>query len=261
MTLRILHITDTHIGPNPDHLLYGYNTYQHSLRLVDYINNELPFQPDLVLHTGDVCYDPDPIAAKLAFDVLGKIKYPLYVVRGNHDDPDALRDYFPNLPSDSGRINYDFVINDYHFIVLDSFGRVQPAGYLAAEQLEWLASTLQSSTATSVVMVVHHLPVMTGNLWLDERMRIENQSAFFDVLEPYQARIRGLFFGHIHIPSTHVHRGILCSSAPAAFSQFIMPNSRDEQFTVTEPGGFSLVTLSHSGVTVLHHQLGDNDGN
>lgn len=256
MTLRFLHISDTHIGATPDYMLYGVNTLQRAQELVRFINTELPFAPDFVLHTGDLTYDPDPAATRLAYDVLSELNYPLYVVRGNHDDPASLRDYFTFLPSGGGRIDYDFTYNDFHFIVLDSFGREQPAGYLEDYQLKWLKERLDYSSAKSVVLVVHHIPVKTGNIWLDERMRIMNSEDFFDMLAPHQAHIRGLFFGHIHDFSTHYHRGILCSSTSASFSQFIYPNHANMRFAVTEPGGFSLVTLKHEGsATILHHQL------
>ncbi len=256
--IRILHVTDTHIGPTPDYELYSYNTYQQTQRFVDYVNHHMAFQPDLILHTGDVCYNPDSLSAKLAYEVLSQLKYPLYVARGNHDDPQALCDYFPNLPHENKhRIDYDFIHDDYHFIVLDSFGHVQPAGEIEPEQLIWLQKKLEQSNSASIVIVVHHLPVWTGNGWLDARMRIINGDELFDVLQPYQSRIRVLLFGHIHVPSTHWYRGILCSSAPAVFSQFIFPDDPQERFTVTSPGGFSFVTITTNQVSILHHQLGD----
>ena len=256
MTLRFVHISDTHIGATSDYLLYEVNTYQRAQELVLFLNNDLPFEPDFVLHTGDLCYNPDPDATQLAYDVLSQIKYPLYVARGNHDDPASMRTLFSNLPAGEGRIDYDFIQDNFHFIVLDSFGHEQPAGYLEDYQLDWLQEKLATSTATSIVMVVHHIPVKTGNVWLDERMRIMNNDAFFEILKPYHTRIRGIFFGHIHDFSTHLHQGILCSSTSAAFSQFIYPNHAKMRFTVTEPGGLSFVTLRHSGsATILHHQL------
>lgn len=257
MTLRFVHISDTHIGPTPDYMLYNVNTYQEAQALVEFLNEQLPFSPDFVLHTGDVTYDPDPAATKLAYDLLSQINYPLYVVRGNHDDPDSMRDYFRGLPAGSGRLNYDFQVNNYHMIVLDSFGREQPAGYLEDDDLQFLQATLDMSTATNIVIVIHHLPTMTGNAWLDERMRIMNGDAFFEILMPYQDRISGMFFGHIHDFTTSMVNGILCSSTSAAFSQFLYPQHADDRLLITEPGGFSLVTLGHEGhTTILNHLTG-----
>lgn len=253
--LRFVHITDTHIGPESDYLLYGYNTFDWLKHLVGYINTDMPFEPDFVLHTGDVMYNPDLSACELAYSVLKDLKYPTYYVRGNHDDPEAMRQVLPNLPVGTGRINYDFVQKDFHFIVLDTFGLEQPKGYLEPPQLEWLQSKCQSSTARSLVIVIHHLPVVTGNGWLDGQMYIENHDTLFNVLSPFQNRIRGLFFGHVHCPTTTIRNGIICSSAASAFSQFIYPQKVSIHPTATSPGGFSLVTLSHDQTWISHHLL------
>jgi 3',5'-cyclic-AMP phosphodiesterase len=257
MTLRFVHISDTHIGTTPDYELYGQNTYAQTTALIEFINNKLPFEPTFVLHTGDVTYDPDPAATEEAAKLLSQLNYPLYVVRGNHDDPDALRAHFAHLPAGEGRVRYDFLQQDYHFIVLDTYGREQPAGYLEDDDLDFLEMKLHASTARSLVIVLHHIPTITGNDWLDKRMRIMNDARFFELLESYRKRIRGIFFGHIHDFSTHQVQGILCSSTAAAFSQFIYPDDAEEPFMVTTPGGFSLVTLRHEGpTTILHHLPG-----
>lgn len=253
--LRFIHITDTHIGPDPDYLLYDFNTFDCLKHLVHYINTDLPFEPDFILHTGDVMYNPDPPACELAHSVLKELKYPTYYVRGNHDDPDTMRQFLPNLPSGKGRIDYDFVHNDFHFIILDTFGLEQPKGYLESYQLEWLQQKCQHSSARSLVIVLHHLPVITGNGWLDGQMYIENHDALFDVLSPFKEHIRGLFFGHVHCPTTTLRNGIICSSAPSVFGQFIYPPKVNNRLTMTSPGGFSLVTLSHDQTWISHHLL------
>ncbi len=251
--LRFVHISDTHIVPDQG-LYYGYNPYQALEQLVGYINNGLPFMLDFVLHTGDVTYDPDPAACQQAAAVLNELNYPTYYVRGNHDDPAAMRKYLPNLPAGSGRIDYTFAMKGFQFIILDSFGKVQPMGYLEPGQLAWLRTMCEESTAQSLVIVLHHLPVLTGNTWLDHDMYIENHEALFDTLEPFAARIRGLFFGHIHVPSSTMQRGILCSSAPAAFSQFVLPDTAPTPPLITEPGGYSLVRMTHEQTWISHHE-------
>lgn len=255
--LQFIHISDTHIGTTADYLLYGHSTAAAAQKLVDYLNNDLPFEPDFVLHTGDVTYDPDPEAYKLAWQTLQQIRYPLYVVRGNHDEPDTMRRVLPNLPSGSGRIDYTFEVKGFRFIVLDSFGREQPRGYLEDTQLAWLSQQLALAEDKPVVISLHHLPTTTGNPWLDNFMLIENHDTLFATLAPHQSRIRGLFFGHIHSPSTTLRQGIMCSSAPAAFSQFSFPNVYPStELTATAPGGFSLVTIAPEQTWISHHELG-----
>ncbi len=254
--LRFIHITDTHIGPSPDYLLRGCHTYAALDALVTHLNHDLPFEPDFVLHTGDVAYDPDPAAYPLAQSLLSGFKYPIYYARGNHDDPDTMRQTLPNLPTGTGRLDYDFTIGDFHFIVLDSFGHVQPAGYLEDDQLAWLQKTCQTSTARSLVIVLHHLPVQTGVDWYDAQMVIENHDALFAILRPFQNRIRGLFFGHIHRGSTTLRDGILCSSAPAVSMQLqSWPTQTDIRSDAATPSGFNVVTLTHEQTWITQHHF------
>ena len=61
--LRFIHISDTHIHPDPNYTkdYADITSYAGAKALVEQVNN-VPFEPDFVLHTGDVAYDPDPEA-------------------------------------------------------------------------------------------------------------------------------------------------------------------------------------------------------
>ncbi len=73
--LRFVHISDTHINPDPQYGVYDGrpSTVEAARALVAEIN-ALPFTPDFVLHTGDVAYDPDPDAYETCLDILSGIK-------------------------------------------------------------------------------------------------------------------------------------------------------------------------------------------
>ncbi|NDJ86658.1 MAG: hypothetical protein GYB66_12290 [Chloroflexi bacterium] len=254
-TLRFIHISDTHIGPDESFELYGQKPADRLRQLVRHINAETHFVPAFILHTGDVTYDPDPDAMGLAAEILADFNYPVYYARGNHDDPDAMRKYLSGLPPGTGRVNYSFAVNGLEFIVLDSFGKVQPQGYLETGQLDWLRRQCEQSTAERLVIVLHHLPAQTGNAWLDTHMLIENRQALFDALAPFQQRICGGFFGHVHFPATVYREGLLWSSTVAAFNEFSFPNDSMANVISRPGGGFSQVTISSDQVWVSHHTL------
>jgi Icc protein len=252
--LRFIQITDTHIGTAADYILRGVNSLSRAQAVVEHLNNDLTFTPDFVLHTGDVAYDPDPAAYTLAQATLSQLKYPTYYVRGNHDDPDTMRRTLPNLPAGTGRLDYEFTVKGFHFIVLDAFGLVQPMGFLEDTQLALLESRLKASNERSIVIALHQLPVLTGIRWYDDEMVIENHDALFEILKPYQKRIRGLFFGHIHRSSTTLREGILCVSAAAVSMQLeSWPDQADIVTDEAALGGFNVVTLTHEQTWVTHH--------
>ena len=254
--LRFVHISDTHVGPDTQHMQYGRNTYQDAKAMVDFINHGLEFEPDFVLHTGDVINEPDAGASQLAADLFKSLRFPAWYVLGNHDDRERMRADLLDLPPADGPLFYDFRQGDFHFLTLDSRGDIDPQGFVSADQLDWLAQTCHASDARSLVLLVHHLPLRLGVVWIDRDMRIMNDDALFDVLRPHSERLRGVFFGHIHRATTGFRDGILCSSSASTFMQFHMnPDDEQAQFDTLAPGGYAVVTMTHGQTTVTHHTL------
>lgn len=256
-SVRFIHISDSHIGLTPEWDSFGNNAWDNTLAIVDYINTELPFEPDFILHTGDVVFNPKSEAYPQAVKLFEKLRWPVYYVRGNHDTPDAMRQYLPNLPIGEGHLDYDFVHGDFHFVVLDTFGHTSTSGYVEDNQLAWLEKTLHQSTARSIVMAMHHLPLISHVPCLDELMIIQNHDALFDVLRPHRDRIRGLFYGHIHRDSLAIRDGILCSSAPALWFQMITWPNDEVGFKGDEEAlpGFKIVTINHQQTFVTSHSI------
>jgi len=254
--IRFVHISDTHLGTTPNHIQYGRNTYQDAKAMVDFINHDLEFDPDFVLHTGDVLNEPDANASKLAADLFKTLRFPARYVVGNHDDRDLMRADLLGHPPTDGPLCYDFHVEDFHFIALDSRGEIDPQGFISADQLDWLGQTCRESNAQSLVILVHHLPLHLGVKWIDRDMRIMNDDAFFDVLLPHRERLRGIFFGHIHRATTGFRDGILCSASASTFMQFEMnPDDEKAQFDVNAPAGYAIVTMTHQQTTVTHQTL------
>jgi len=78
--LRFVHITDTHLSPETEygrhHHGAAHSAREGAIALVETVN-ALPFQPDFILHTGDVVYDPDPAAYGVAKSILSRLKAPV----------------------------------------------------------------------------------------------------------------------------------------------------------------------------------------
>lgn len=255
--LRFVHFSDTHISTDPDWESHGHYALDNAQAVVNFLSNKLPFVPDLFLHTGDVVFDPYPEAYPTARDVLKPLPAPVYYVRGNHDDPSGMRQYLETVPSGAGKLDYDFVVNGFHFMVLDTFGFTPTLGILEDEQLGWLQQTLKHSTADSIIIAIHHLPTVTGIPSLDERMILTNHDAFFDTLRPYRERIRGIFFGHVHRQTMFYRDGILCSSVPSTWFQLQYFPETGYEF-MPDPDarpGFNIVTVTPDQVWITHHTL------
>jgi Icc protein len=258
--MRFVHITDTHIGPTPDFLLRGFPALSTLEALVERINN-LPFQPDFVLHTGDMVDDTSEASYALARPVLEKLKYPVYYVIGNHDRPlpmqrALLGRSFDKIQGD--RFDYQVEIGGFILAVFDTRGTVDPAGTLTEEQLKALRD-LCTPDGPPLIIAVHHQPVLLDSPWLDEaatngmRMRIDCSVAFQEAIAPARDRIRGVFFGHIHRGFQAVRNGILYCSAPSGVMQFqSWPNQHDAVLAEDELPGFGVVTVTPDQTIVRH---------
>ncbi len=167
-----VHFTDTHIQPE-------LRAAEGCLRCFRKINE---LKPDFAVAGGDLVFDvleTGPARARELFDLytktLGEISVKTHNVIGNHD----IYGLFPKSgvgPGDPmygkklyedrlGRRYYSFNHKGWHFIVLDSIGITPEREYIGLidqEQMAWLAADLEAAGAGTPVIVVTHIPLVTG---------------------------------------------------------------------------------------------------
>ncbi len=168
----VAHVTDPHLGSmTPD----GDTTrnVQSAERLVRYLND---LAPDFVCLTGDLIsrYGPDkaPLpaavihqAARRAREVLGQLRVPVFVTRGNHDvafpaSRAAWLEYMGGPAA--GPDDYTFDYNSVRFVFLDAFvhydpdtGAVLRRGH-TPQQIEWLRTCMARPGVNQRVLVTHN---------------------------------------------------------------------------------------------------------
>ena len=257
--LTFVHISDTHIHPDPTYSkdYAEVTSYAGAQALVEQVN-ALPFDPEFVLHTGDVAYDPYPEAYNACRDILGEIKYPVYYLAGNHDKSIALQ---KNLMAHGDPINplhYVFEHNGVQIVCLDSNDKraEPPRGYVSDYQIGWLAGLCQAKDDRPMVIAVHHNPTLTGIRWLDSYMGIQNTEQFHQALLPARDRIRGVFFGHVHQNLDIYRDGILYCSTLSSWTQFhAWPGMVDTQSDKGAEPGFSVVSIYEDQTIIRRYRF------
>jgi Icc protein len=139
--------------------------------------------PDLVIAGGDLITDGFQSSAasveprwQAYMRMHRAIKTDLYPTIGNHDlvaaipedgSPPALdprADYLSHMGLD--RTYYSFNAAGYHIVVLDSIrvtgGKLHYQGMISREQLEWLKQDLSRIHASTPVVLVTHIPLLTA---------------------------------------------------------------------------------------------------
>jgi len=261
--LTFVHISDTHIPADPDYKTDYATTppYPAAIELVKRIN-ALSIQPDFVLHTGDVAYDPYPEAYAACREILGAIKYPVHYVAGNHDASAALQNVLVQRGSQMLQLHYEFEVNGVQIIIVDSNGpAAPPAGYMTESQLAWLNGVCTAADNRPLIIATHHNPISVDVPWLDEYMGVQNGEEFHKAILPARDRIRGVFFGHVHQNLEIYRDGILYSATVSPWTQFhAWPGQTDTIHDREIQPGFSLVSVyeRHTLLRRHHYSLNDN---
>ncbi|MGB7338377.1 MAG: metallophosphoesterase [Phototrophicaceae bacterium] len=262
--LRFLQISDTHINPDTDYNkdYAQYTPLLGAQALVREIQH-LPYQPDFILHTGDVAYDPDPDVYQTVNEVFASIETPIYYLAGNHDDAQALqRDVLGRAEADiQDYLYYDFMMKGVQVICLDSNGPhdpEKPSGTVTQEQLDWLDEICNSEATHPLVIAVHHNPLPAYVPWLDTWMRLENGEALHEILKPAQSRICGVFYGHIHQNIQQNRDNIFYVSSGSSWCQFTSyPDSSNDRLIYNQHTlpSFNMVTITDTTSSIIRHSF------
>lgn len=246
--LTFIHLSDTHISPDPEYGTHHapWSTQEGARALVRAVN-ELPFQPDFILHSGDVVYDPVAEAYHTARDILKELKSPIYYLAGNHDQPQALQQILLGQENPTSPFHYNLEINGVQLVCLDTNGPAEPPrGNVIPEQLQWLDEICTAPDNRPLIVAMHHNPLPIYSPWLDDYMRLINGEDVHRVLMKARHRLRGVFFGHVHQNISYYREGILYTSALSSWNQFLAYPGLDNTVPDSEAQpGFNVVTLTH----------------
>jgi len=259
--VRFVHISDTHVGPEREFELYGVNTYEATVGLIEAIQG-LPFDPDFIVHTGDIVALPQVECYELAREALGGLTAPIYFVAGNHDRAEEIHRFLPQGPCDhvteeGGILSYEFMRNGFRFLTLDARGpeQIDPQGLLSAVQLA-LVTEKCTPEGEPLTIFIHFPPLPLDSEWLNRSMLLQNGMDLHRALIPARERLRGVFFGHVHRGMQAMADGILYSSVGSSFRQFrSWPDSLNVEYDQEHPPCFNVVTLSRTQTTVKQYAI------
>jgi Icc protein len=164
----LVQITDTHVVERGT-LLYGMaDTARHLAESVAEVNAMRP-RPDGVLMTGDLVEHPGPVTYSHFRDLISPLEMPVYLMPGNHDDPEIMWGYFRDTRMFPAKPpHFQYVIEDYPFrvLMLNSHYDNSELPYFGERRQDWLAEQLQASDKPTLI-AIHHPPFRTGIEFID----------------------------------------------------------------------------------------------
>ncbi len=209
--IRFIHISDTHIGPDPAFLLQGVNTF-HSFQSVIQAIQNLPFKPEFIIHTGDVVADPDPKSYELYAQMVKEVQIPMYYVSGNHDDSQMILSGLQigeRIQLMQDKLVYSFKVSGNSFLVVDARGprEIDPHGTISEAQMDVIQSQLTNTH--SLITIFVHFPLLAMDCnWVDKKMLLLEGEKLHALFVEHREQILGVFHGHIHRGTINVQDGI-----------------------------------------------------
>jgi 3',5'-cyclic-AMP phosphodiesterase len=214
--MQILQITDPHLYGSASGRLRGVETDSSLAMALDDAFTRVP-NYSAVLVTGDLVQDD--ASGYLRFrSFFGSLRKPVLCIPGNHDIPDAMRRELRDAPFQYCGTHE---IDDWQFIMLDSFDPGHVGGRLTLGELARLDYSLRMSPKHAMVCMHHH-PVAMGSRWLDT-VGLAEPDAFWRVIESH-AHVRAVVWGHVHQMYEARRGSVRLFATPSTGAQFL-PNS------------------------------------
>ena len=195
--MLIAQISDPHITLSGTLREDKYATVVQLKEAVDHIL-KLPTRPELVLVTGDCADNGEPEEYRLLQQCLAPLAMPVYLIPGNHDNRQNLRQTFGEQGSQHHAefIQYVVETEPLRLLALDTLHEGQGGGQFCPQRLAWLRARLNESPEKPTILFQHHPPFLTGLSVLDGA-GFEGLVAFHEILAG-QPQIERVLAGHTH---------------------------------------------------------------
>jgi 3',5'-cyclic-AMP phosphodiesterase len=254
--LKFIHLTDTHLV-EPGQALYGTDPAWRLERAIDAIEAQHG-DAEFVVVTGDLAHAGEPAAYAALAERLGRLRMPVHLAIGNHDDRKAFGAAFAATPIDAdGFVQYAFDAGGLRHIVLDSNEPGVSWGVFCQRRAAWLAEELSRSASRPVHLYIHHPPCRVGIPSMD-RIALRDPAALREAVLPHRARIRHLFFGHLHRPLAGSWMGIPLSTVRGTNHQVALRLDDAPRVAGShEPPQFAVVLADDENTIVHLHDFDD----
>ena len=253
MTLtRILQLTDLHVFAEPQTCLKGIPTRECLQEVIEYIRGQ-NIQFDHVVVTGDHTHDELQASYAAVSDLLHDWVPVLWQVPGNHDDRRVLHQVFSDRMADqpTEKIQFAFTTAEWLCLGIDTHVPGEVFGQLDVSQIDWIRSCLKQHPQMSVVLFMHHPPVVLNSIWMDQ-IGLRGMELLHELIAG-EPRIRLICCGHVHHESAHLIEQCQVVTTPATGIQF-SPLGSTPNF-VAEAPGFRIIELTADGFTSRVHRL------
>lgn len=186
--------------------------------------------------------------------LLEPLTMPVYLLAGNHDHAEHLRQVFPHHSylGTEGPIQYCVDIDSTCLIAIDTSVDKASHGELDAQRLQWLSDRLDQHQDKPVVVAMHHPPFLTGIQHMDKQNLKVGAEAFKQLISQYK-NVEHIICGHVHRPISIQFAHTVASIAPSPAHQVALDlTSEGSSSWVLEPAAYRVLTAIE-GQPIVNH--------
>ena len=238
--LAVLQITDTHLHATADSRMRGVTTYETLLGVLETVQRDARWPPDVILATGDIVQDESRAGYERFHATLAPLDVPVLSIPGNHDDPKLMGEILNTAPFQFGG---ERRLGGWSLIMLSTFLAGEDAGGLGPARLAGLRKALEVHAGQHVLVCMHHHPLPMGSAWLDG-VALRDAHEFWKIIRAH-SHVRAVLCGHVHQAADSEHDGVRFLASPSTCAQFL---PKSEFFALDDrPPGFRWLTLHPDG--------------
>ena len=224
--------------------------------------NALQPRPAVVVASGDLVAGGQVAEYDRLADLLAPLEIPIYLLPGNHDDRELLRqafvahDYLPRR----GFLQYVVECDPLQLIVLDTNVPGEAHGELCADRLDWLDRRLGEAPDRPTLVFLHHPPFVTGMRKMDEAAFV-GTTGLGHVLARHD-HVEHLLCGHLHRSISRRFHGTVATTCPSTAFQLTLDLGPEKPLSLAqEPAACLLHYCDGDGGVVTHtSMIGSADG-
>ena len=194
--MKLIQITDIHLT-TPGQSIAGRDPNTNFDKALAHAM-ELHSDAEALFITGDLSDWGESDDYRRLRETISRLRLPVYLAIGNHDDRPTLLREFPELKGEDGFVHYAVPLSLGHALMLDTWGEDTHAGHFCEARARWLYDRL-AALPGPVWIFMHHNPVPIEVAPMDEIMLLDTKR-FTDVLRPHRHKVAHIFHGHCHLP-------------------------------------------------------------
>ncbi|HEY7884844.1 MAG TPA: 3',5'-cyclic-AMP phosphodiesterase [Cellvibrionaceae bacterium] len=227
--VRLIQITDSHLGAEDGAQLLGLNTDQSLVDVLELINAEQANYAAVVC-TGDIASDPIATCYTRFLDTLHQhFDCPIGWLPGNHD----LTSVMAALEHPYKPASRTMSVGGWHIVLLDTSVPGHVYGELSEDELTFLNISLEANAHLPTLVLLHHQPIPVGSAWIDQYI-VRNHPDFFAIIDRHP-QVKAVSWGHVHQSFEQMRGQVQLLATPSTCVQF-KPNSDDFAVDIRMPG-------------------------